>query len=215
MPSPSRPDSRDECPLRRAQQCKVGLRLVGRVAMLEQRDLRDHAAGRIDLGAIEVRRDRDRSRPWARARPRAGAGVAAGASRWRGWRGDVGRRAAGFPAARCAAIGGAGGRCSFCHASHRKSADIENTMNRIRRCVSMETQRTALSRRGGMCGSGPRSVRHGVVAPGMIRVTARDAFYREPGAAERAVRRDRFVRVIGAGRRESAVAPSSGRSRYW
>ena len=37
--------------------------------------------------------------------------------------------------------GGGGGRCSRCHASHRKSAENEKMMNRISRWVSMAALR--------------------------------------------------------------------------
>jgi hypothetical protein len=54
------PRLRDKRALRRAQQHGIGLRFVGRVAMSEQQQLRDHTARGVDLGTVKIRRDRDR-----------------------------------------------------------------------------------------------------------------------------------------------------------
>ena len=80
------PRLRHERALGRPEQREVGFRFVARIAMLEERDFDDRAAGRIDGRAIEIRDDRDGAsrRRGLRLRPRRNG---------RG-RGSLGRRGA-------------------------------------------------------------------------------------------------------------------------
>ena len=132
----------------RPEQRQVGLRLVDRIAMLEEGDLRDGAAGRVDFRAIEIRRDCDDIR----------GGPARGTRSGRRRAGNRRHRAGRPPPARTPApeasrlrparapgpdATAGGGRDSFCHASHNISAEKEKTTNRMRRWVSMTAWVTA------------------------------------------------------------------------
>ena len=141
MPSPIRPACATN--VRSALRCsaRYGLAVSSRIAVLVERDQRDHAAGRVDFGGVEVGRDRDvlaGGRRAPRAAPAARRGCAARRRRRRGGRRRR-RQVGGRRVARRGAAGatGGGGACSCCHASHRKSAENEKMTNRMRRWVSM------------------------------------------------------------------------------
>src|SRR5947207_16017819 len=84
-----------------------------------------------------------------------------------------------------AEAGAGGGRDSFCHASHRSTAENENTTNRIRRWVSMTTWVSARPL-AGVLQKGLAS-RDRVVSARMIGMTTQDAAHGEHGPLERTV----------------------------
>jgi hypothetical protein len=203
---------RDKRPLGRSQQCVVR-RLRG-IAVRFEGDLRNYAAGRVDLRRVEVGLDRDRRcsgwRDVARRRCRCGRRPGSGTGAV--VLGDGTARSGDAAGLAVVDVGGRGGRCSRCQASHKNNAEKEKMTNRISRCVSID----GLARRATSCFArgGWECSRYRIVSARMIRVAARDPARGEPRASQRAMFFDRFARIVRTGRKESAVRAESGRNVY-
>ena len=203
------PRLRDKRALGIALQGEIGLRQIVGIAMAIERDLRNDAAQRVDLDAEKIGADRRSACPPARHRPlarlewRASTVPGAAAVPARSLPG-AGRSlaAAGAPGAVAdfAATGG-GGLCSLLprvpqeQRGERKNDKKDKALNVHRNHNVGPRGKTSPARR----------LRNGVVAPGMVGMTAPDALDREPGAAQCAMPRNGLLRVVGTARRETAI----------